>query len=333
MAETDSREEKDYRNLTDILASSTEEVATADPSEEQTEQESEESENEESESEEPENEETEEDTEEEPGDETEEEESEEDVSDVEDSDVEDVKLPIWADKIKGVFPDRTFDSLEDYDNAISEHVDTLEKAVETNKQSEAVIIGIFEQHPEIADMVKLMAKGYSPRAALIHAGFTPEDFNVEDGDEDAEQLVEAKIKQKQEAEKRKADKARIESNSRKSQEVIDTFQKTKGIKDSVRNEFLAKVEDVFNSFLDANIKPETLEMFWKALNYDSDVRKADSTAFIRGRNEKIQIEKKKKKGDGVPKLNAGFTPPRVKSQIVYDDPFAEALDRINKSNI
>src|SRR5690606_4742238 len=110
----------------------------------------------------------------------------EDDSDEKESEEEEVALPQWAMKIKEKFPDRQFESLDDYDAANAEYIESLESNIETNRQTEEQLVNIFNQHQELAQVFAYLNKGYSPRAALVAAGFSPEDFVIQDGDEDAE---------------------------------------------------------------------------------------------------------------------------------------------------
>jgi hypothetical protein len=60
-----------------------------------------------------------------------------------------------------------------------------------------------------------------------------------------------------------------------------------------------------------------LEMFYKAMNYDNDVAKADSEGEIRGRNAAIEAKRvaaESKKGDGIPNLVGGGSEPEKENE-------------------
>jgi hypothetical protein len=262
------------------------------------------------------------------GDEEEEEQEEEDPEGDEEEEQEEEdpeELPEWTKEIKDIFPDKTFDTMADYDAALVEHLNGLKTTIEEKTKAEEKLVDILNDSPELTSVIQNLAKGISLRVALIKAGFQPEDFSVSDDDDDAEELVKAKLERQEQSKKRREQEQAIQNNIKQSEKAIQKFQETKGIKDSVKEKFLNEVHTMFESVMDGKVTENLLESFWKALNYENDIKKAEDRGMVRGRNQKIVAEKRKKSGDGLPKLNGSTAKNNPKK--VEKDGFADSLDR------
>jgi hypothetical protein len=255
-----------------------------------------------------------EDNEDENTDESEESEDEDDSEDEEvndkkeeedEEDEEDVENPEWADMMIELYPDREFNSPEDYDKAVSEHLHHLNTEIQTRDQAHKDLIDIFNNYPQFAAMVNALKDGDSDRVALIKAGYSPEDFTIDENDDDAEKLVEAKINLKNQRIAEQKRKDEIRANIQASQKHLDTFKQKNNIPDDQWEEFNERMDSTVKSFMNGKITPKEIQHFWEGLNYKKDTEKAVKEGEIKGKNKKIVAEKLKRKGDGIPNLSRG----------------------------
>lgn len=265
-------------------------------------------------------------------DEEEQEEEEEGESEEEPGDTVEFKHPIYADKIKEKFPDREFNTLEDYESATSELIEEYESTIKADQEANEMLVEIFESNPDIKKVVQLMAKGYPAVVAMVKAGFTPQDFELDPDDQNYEDFVLAKAEAKKARENAKKEQERIAKNAETSQSEMRNFQKDKNLNDADFKAFTGWFEQVINKVIDASLDRDLLEKMYQGYTYQSAVKKAQLAGEIKGRNEKIKVEKAKRNGDGLPKLSSASTATKAKSEPRYADPFVAALDQALKSN-
>lgn len=253
---------------------------------------------------------------------------EDEEEEAEDEDEPVAKLPVWADKVKDYFPDRNFDSLEDYDTAMSDMVTDLNTVIQKDQEVNEGLIEVFENNPELKKAFQYMMKGYPANVALVKAGFDADAFNIEPDDENYEKIVEARVENKKAKERQKKENERIQRNANESHKALNEFQKKKGLTDTAKDAFIGKVKSFIDNVIEAKLDESTLEAFYKALNYEKDLSNERKQGVIQGRNEKITIGKKKKEGDGLPRLHSNAVK-RESKGVRYDDPLTKVLDEIN----
>jgi hypothetical protein len=199
--------------------------------------------------------------------------------------------------------------------AIQEHIQTitaktqeLETAVSEYKQNEAKLIEILDAVPEFGGIISSLATGDTLRVALIKAGFGPEDFTIEsESEEDAEALVQAKLERKRAIEEQRKIQKQFEANSTKSEKVLEEYKSKNNLDDKTGEKIVQAMADFVKNAMDGVLTENALDLFRKAVVFENAVQKAESQGQIKGRNEKIVIERQKRNGDGIPAL-AGRAP-------------------------
>ena len=198
-----------------------------------------------------------------------------------------------------------FESIEE----VSTHVQTLEEQIRTFQENEDKIVKILDEVPEFSYLLKNLAKGDSLRVALVKAGFGPEDFNIEDETEtDAESLVQAKIERKQALQAQKKQQKAFEDNMASSEKALKELQEEDGMSDTERDQVIAGMQQFILDSTIGIISKESIRKWRKVVNYESAVQKAAQSGEVKGRNEKIFIERRKEKGDQIPSLGRGTAP-------------------------
>ena len=293
--------------------------------EDQAEQESEE----ESEEEDSKDQEAEDDAEEEESEEQEEEsEEEESEEEQEEEETEALVIPKYDDKLRQILPDREFNTNADYEEATNEAFTLLLEEREREAKANEVLVNAFNDNPRVLEAVRLLTQGYSDVAAFAAAGIISEDMVPED-DKNLKDVVKANLKREEARVANQKRLEKLEQNAKKSQEVLSEWKKERGISDARYKEFEGKVSDFINFFIEADFTDKSrIDLLYDGFYAKEKIQKAEDTGRIKGRNEKIVIGKKKKNGDGIPKLNGLQSPPRNEKR--YADDFDRLLDQTLK---
>lgn|GEM_PF-6642940 len=230
--------------------------------------------------------------------------------------------------------EQEFESIE----AVNTHLQAREEEFTDLQQEVDDIRGFVEKvsDPEILDILGYVAKGYSFRVAMMKAGIDESIFTVEAEDEDAESLVRSKIERKQAVANQKKQDEKLQSNMDLSNKTLTDFQAQEGFDDKIKEQLVTKMSKFYDDAMNGVISTEFLSLFSKALTYEGAVKKAAEQGEVKGRNEKIAIERQKRKGDAMPQLGRGAeakADPVRKSRLseLVTMPPSSMIDMINKN--
>ena len=200
--------------------------------------------------------------------------------------------------------DQTFKTLDE----VNAHLKEFEAKQKELEEEKAEIQGFVEKvsDPELVEVLSYVAQGHSFRTAMVKAGLDESIFQVEADDVDAEALVEAKLERKKQLKENEKRQKELQTNMEQSNTVLSEFQKEKGFDDKVKENLVNAMADFQSKAMKGLITKDSLELFLKAINYEQAVQKAEQKGEIKGRNEKITIERKKKEGDRIPSLGRGL---------------------------
>jgi len=198
--------------------------------------------------------------------------------------------------------EKTFESIEQ----VNEYLSTMEtEKAEFEKEKEEIKNFVEKVNdPELIEVLKYVSDGYSYRTAMVKAGLDESIFEVEQDDPDAEELVEAKIQRKKEIERRAKEQEELTRNMQRSETILQEFQEESGFDDQTKEQLIQKMSAMVDDSLQGKITKDTLNLFLQGVNYKKDVTKAREQGEIQGRNQKIHIQKKRKRGDGIPDLGS-----------------------------
>jgi hypothetical protein len=211
----------------------------------------------------------------------------------------------------------SMEALNTHVSTLTEETETLKKSVEEYRDNESKILEIVENHPEFTQLLGSLSKGDTMRVALIKAGFSPEDFNIESEDEvDAESLVEAKANRKRAISDQKKLQKQFEENSSKAEQTLETFRTKHGLDEKASETLIGNMAKYIQDAMNGIVNEGMLDLFLKGMNYEPETqrlskeseeksKRAKEQGEIEGRNAKISIERKKKSGDGIPSLGGG----------------------------
>lgn len=239
-----------------------------------------------------------------------------------------VEIPNWAKKLKELHPEQEFKSFEDYDKAVETHLNTLEGKIQnletlTNKWGE-----LATAYPGLDKFIESLELGESRVLAAMKMGISPEDYEVYDESElDAEAKILLKHENKKQKEARIKAQKEVQDNINKSTALVETFSKKKSLDESERDSLVANINQFVETVNKGVLTESFLEFLTKGIRYEKDTKKEAEHAYIRGRNEKFKVEKKKREGDGLPGLTGGMTP---RNKPADTDDFIDNLDRVLK---
>lgn len=108
---------------------------------------------------------------------------------------------------------------------------------------------------------------------------------------------------------------------------LEKFKADNGLDDTQIAELNDAIYADAENFLMGNISPEYIDYKWKGMNYDKDVQEAAVTGEVEGRNQAIEVKKRKITGDTpLPDLANGTgagknrtIPNKRKKKSAYDD--------------
>jgi hypothetical protein len=203
----------------------------------------------------------------------------------------------------------TVEAIADHVKTLSEKSKQLETAVSEYQANEAKLIEILDNVPEFSSIISSLATGDTLRVALIKAGIGPEDFSIEsETEEDAEALVQAKLERKRAIEEQKKIQKQFSDNSAKSEKILEDFKAKRGLDDKTSQKVVQAMADFVQKSMNGILTEDSLELFLKAVNFETEVERAETKGQIKGRNEKIAIERQKRAGDGIPALGGRSLP-------------------------
>jgi hypothetical protein len=196
--------------------------------------------------------------------------------------------------------------VEEFTNAKSYR----EKNVAANK----AILDAFEAEPITVEILKDILKGYDIKQALTKYFNKEElaaayDVGEEKTDIELELAKKERIKAKKEHDDFMASLEQNRTESAKQQK--DFFDEVQMPKEK-RVEFLGKIDQYLNDVYHGKISKEFYYMMMKAFDYEKSVDDARKQGEIKARNEKIELEKEKKQGDGLPSIQNKKTIPDAK---------------------
>lgn len=231
----------------------------------------------------------------------------------------------WAERLSKEYPDRKYESDDDYDSAMDEYLGELEGYRERGRLANQKLITVFDTNPQVGSLVRDVMEGSTVRAALARH-FAPEDLVPQEGDDDHEAWKKNKTEREESLAKRKKRDEDYANNTKATQAAIEEFVTENGMDDAAAREFLSYIDTHIGDVMNGKLSKELLSMFHKARNYEAEVAKARETGEIAGKNQKIVAEKEKEPvGDGLPKpKNTGSGPDKPQRQQSWIDGLRDA---------
>lgn len=206
------------------------------------------------------------------------------------------------------FPDRSFEDEDDFYDSLLEYEDDLRQRYDYLCQDQLKLADIFMNNPRMAEFIGEVLGGEDALVACVrHFG-----KDILDCAGDESRLAELERENEEFNHRIRAGQTlrrEMEENWQHSARAIARFKAQKEMSDEEFEEFLERVHHVCEHVFMHDFTTDVLEMLYKGINYDSDLEDVEREAEIRGRNERIALERRQPTGDAVPQLGGDGSDP------------------------
>lgn len=206
----------------------------------------------------------------------------------------------FLQRMKARRSDVDFEDPEARYGAFMQDFDELETKLGKHRDSDAKFAELFKKDPRFAALINdAMEGGDIPTSLVRRFG---KDI-LEADDEGLAKIAEAN----QEYLNKVAESNRLyeeqQANLEESEKAMSEFKESKGMDEAAFEDFIGKVYQTLEDGFMGRLSLEFMEVFYKGLSYDQDIRKAADAGLVEGRNQKIELENKAEVGDTLPNLS------------------------------
>lgn len=204
-------------------------------------------------------------------------------------------------------PDVNMEDEEAYYGALDDEYNSREEELARNRESNEKLNNMFLENPNAAYFMADLLDGKKPMGVALMEQFGPlfkEAVNDPSPENvkafgDALQAHADKMKKEEEMQ------AQYEANYDASQQVIEDWSKANNVTPEQRKAVQDYITNEFANLLSGLITPEMLDFALKGINHDADVAAAEEQGTARGRNQRIDEQLRKGRGDGMPMIAGG----------------------------
>lgn len=209
------------------------------------------------------------------------------------------------ERIRTSRPDGNYDEdEEEYSRQVMSMLDELEgKAGQYDQMSEKMSAR-FNKNPEEAEAFLAYLDG-TPLTSAIRRYMGDEALMMKEGDEGWEDYQKAGKEREEQFASNRAALDQFMQNAKDSDVTMADFIKEAELDEEGAQNFKDLVVSIANDISAGKITKDTLMLLQRATNYDKDIEGAREQGRVEGRNEKIEVEKKRMKGSGLPDVSAG----------------------------
>lgn len=225
------------------------------------------------------------------------------------------------ERLRKKYPEKKFEDDEEIYGQISDDYDQYEQELEGYRGREKSLSDMFAADPRSAQFLTDMHNGTDPVVGLVR-NFGVEIKDVLDDPKMQDKIAEANKDYVERIAKSKKLDEEYEKNMDATLETLRQFQSERGMSDEQIDKVVDLLLGIVRDGVMGKFSTETLDMAFKALNYEADVAAAGEEGEIAGRNAKITEKlRKRKEGDGTTPLggkNGQGSVPRGKSESMFD---------------
>ena len=223
----------------------------------------------------------------------------------------------FRERVSSLYPDAPMETDEDIENLYNRYADDKENELQGINDNLQIIEDMMSADEDLRAVLTDMIVNKTPFRAAIAKYLAPEDLTPLPTDEDYDAVRTAYNERLEKGKAQASREEEINKNEEQTYNDFEAFVAEKKLDEQKAGELNDTIGEVFENLLMKKITPEMLEMFYKAMNYDNDVAKADSEGEIRGRNAAIEAKRvasESKKGDGIPNLVGGGSEPEKENE-------------------
>lgn len=227
-----------------------------------------------------------------------------------------------TERIMQRYPDRRFESEDDFYDALDEYDAFLSGNYERMVGDQNKLCQLMCSNPKVGAFISDVAEGEDALVACVR--YFGRDLLEQSGDE---KKMYAVRRANEEFLERTRSYRELENSMRKNVEQsarhIERFMKRKKMDDTAFDEFLERVFHVCRHVFAGDLNTDVLELLYKGLRYDTDLPCAEHAAEIKGRNERIVLSRRDAAGDSLPAM---------RHRSVSDDEAKDGYRRVRRRN-
>lgn len=209
------------------------------------------------------------------------------------------------ERIRASRPDGKYDEdEEEYSRQAMSMLDDLEGRAGRYDEMSNKLASRFNRNPEEAEAFLAYMDGASLPAA-IRRYMGDDALSMKEGDEGWDEYQKAGQEREEQFASNRAALEQFMENAKASDVTMAEFIEEAGLDEEGAQSFTDLVVSIANDMSAGKISKDTLSLLKKAMHYDKDIEGAREQGRVDGRNEKIEVEKKRMKGSGLPNAHAG----------------------------
>lgn len=227
----------------------------------------------------------------------------------------------YHDRLSKHFPDRKFESPEDYDAATDDYLSYLETYRNRGDEANRQLMDLFDSEPDVAEAISESVNKGVPFRVAWAKHFGAEDISLDESDKYYSDFDANKKARAERITKQKAERESFDKNVKESERVLAGFAK----ENKMSNEDVKNVLDQFNVYYQeiksGKLTPDSLNMILRGIQFEKAIQDAADSATLKAKNEKISAEMAKEtpRGDGLPRPNKGGEVPERRERSPIDD--------------
>jgi hypothetical protein len=201
------------------------------------------------------------------------------------------KRQLWIEKFTD-YPleeGQTFDDDEIFFSALDKYDEDRTNRINSFEESNKRLTDAFINNPKAAMLLSSLADGSDVLTAIAES-FGPDIKDALENDPEARKKYDEGIQayQKNKSELEEIERKQ-EENAQKFSTVIEDFIVEKEMDESTQSQFKEYISNLLDSLVTWEFSKDVLERLWRGMTYDEATEEAE----IRGRNAKIELEKKR----------------------------------------
>lgn len=227
----------------------------------------------------------------------------------------------FGERLKTKYPDKQYADDEELFGQINDDYDDYEGQINSYKDREKALTGLFNKDARSAQFITDMAKGNDPFVAMIERIGIDGITQLLNDPSKKEAYSEANKKYVERLAKNKSLEDEFDKNLDESLKLLASIQQQRGLSDETMDAAYDLIIKTANEALHGKFTEETVSMALNAVNHDADVQNAAGEGEVRGRNAKIEEKlRQNKKGDGTPNLSGSHNTPQQekKAKTLFD---------------
>lgn len=227
------------------------------------------------------------------------------------------KRELFAERLKGRYPDRDFTDDEAMYGQAGEDYDAYENELSGYRERESKLEELFAKDPKNAQFLADMARGEDPWLVVIERLGTDGITELLNDPEKKAAYEEANKRYAERLAKEKEIEAEYDRNMEESQRVREELDAIHGVE--AVDAALGVIDQMTKDAIMGKVTKEAVEMAMKIVNRDADLANARSEGEIAGRNAKIEERMRRQQtGDGMPQMGgATAAAPAPKLSLIH----------------